>query len=40
MSGLLDVATVPYKVIEGLLKHPLTDSVLKKFIADYAKAFN
>ncbi|MEO1584500.1 MAG: fructose-6-phosphate aldolase [Planctomycetota bacterium] len=34
-----DVATVPFKVIEGLLKHPLTDSGLETFIADYAKAF-
>ncbi|MEL7484443.1 MAG: fructose-6-phosphate aldolase [Planctomycetota bacterium] len=34
-----DVATVPYGVIEGLLKHPLTDNGLEKFLADYAKAF-
>lgn len=34
-----DVATVPFKVIEGLLKHPLTDQGLEKFLADYQKAF-
>ncbi|MEM1071836.1 MAG: fructose-6-phosphate aldolase [Planctomycetota bacterium] len=34
-----DVATVPFGVIKSLLKHPLTDSGLEKFLADYAKAF-
>lgn len=34
-----DVATVPYNVIAGLLKHPLTDSGLEKFVQDYKKAF-
>ncbi|MGP1272620.1 MAG: fructose-6-phosphate aldolase [Phycisphaerales bacterium] len=34
-----DVATVPFSVIKGLLKHPLTDAGLEKFLADYAKAF-
>ena len=33
-----DVATIPYKVISGALKHPLTDIGLEKFIADYKKA--
>jgi transaldolase len=32
-----DVATVPLKVILDLLKHPLTDSGLEKFLADYKK---
>lgn len=32
-----DVATCPLKVITGLLKHPLTDQGLEKFLADYAK---
>ncbi|MEM9981232.1 MAG: fructose-6-phosphate aldolase [Bacteroidota bacterium] len=32
-----DVATCPLKVIMGLLKHPLTDSGLEKFLADYKK---
>ncbi|MEO0511349.1 MAG: fructose-6-phosphate aldolase [Planctomycetota bacterium] len=34
-----DVATVPFKVIEGLLKHPLTDAGLEKFLADYRGKF-
>lgn len=34
-----DVATVPFKVIADTLKHPLTDSGLEKFVADYKKAF-
>jgi transaldolase len=33
-----DVCTMPLKVIEQLLKHPLTDIGLEKFIADYRKA--
>ncbi|MEM8939076.1 MAG: fructose-6-phosphate aldolase [Bacteroidota bacterium] len=32
-----DVATCPLSVITGLLKHPLTDSGLEKFLADYEK---
>lgn len=32
-----DVATVPLKAILALLNHPLTDSGLEKFLADYAK---
>lgn len=32
-----DVATMPLKVIEQLLKHPLTDSGLERFIADWEK---
>jgi len=32
-----DVATVPLKAIMQLLNHPLTDSGLEKFLADYAK---
>jgi transaldolase len=34
-----DVATVPFKVIAGSMKHPLTDVGLERFIADYKKAF-
>jgi len=34
-----DVATVPFDVIDGMMKHPLTDIGLEKFIADYKKAF-
>ncbi|MDX2361358.1 MAG: fructose-6-phosphate aldolase [Crocinitomicaceae bacterium] len=32
-----DVATVPLKAIKALLNHPLTDSGLEQFLADYAK---
>lgn len=32
-----DVATMPLNVIEQLLKHPLTDSGLEKFLADWDK---
>ena len=33
-----DVMTGPLSAIKGLLKHPLTDSGLAKFLADHAKA--
>lgn len=33
-----DVVTCPLSVITGLLKHPLTDSGLEKFLADHKKA--
>ena len=32
-----DVVTCPLKVITGLLKHPLTESGLEKFLSDYNK---
>lgn len=32
-----DVATMPLSVIKGLLKHPLTDSGLERFLADWDK---
>ena len=32
-----DVATCPLNVITGVLKHPLTDSGLEKFLADHKK---
>ena len=32
-----DVMTGPLNAIMGLLKHPLTDSGLKKFLEDYKK---
>jgi len=32
-----DVVTAPLKAILGLLKHPLTDKGLEKFLADYHK---
>ena len=30
-----DIATVPYKVIEQMLKHPLTESGIEKFLKDW-----
>lgn len=33
-----DVMTAPLSVIQALLKHPLTDSGLEKFLADHKKA--
>jgi transaldolase len=33
-----NVATIPFKVIEQLVKHPLTDQGLKLFTADYEKS--
>ncbi|EUJ47559.1 fructose-6-phosphate aldolase [Paenilisteria rocourtiae] len=30
-----DIATIPYKVYEQMLKHPLTDSGIEKFLADW-----
>ena len=32
-----DVATVPFSVLDQLVKHPLTDIGLKKFLADWEK---
>jgi transaldolase len=32
-----DVATMPYKVLEQLLKHPLTDIGLERFLKDWEK---
>ncbi|WP_394523184.1 fructose-6-phosphate aldolase [Lacrimispora sp. JR3] len=34
-----DIATVPYKVLEQMTKHPLTDQGIVKFQEDYRKAF-
>ena len=32
-----DVMTGPLSAMEALMKHPLTDIGLEKFLADYAK---
>lgn len=32
-----DICTMPYKVIDQLVKHPLTDIGLEKFLADWKK---
>ena len=34
-----DIATVPYKVIEQCLRHPLTDAGIEKFKKDYIAVF-
>lgn len=34
-----DIATIPYKTIEKMLKHPLTDQGIAKFQADYKAVF-
>jgi transaldolase len=33
-----DVATMPYKVLEQLMRHPLTDIGLERFLKDWEKA--
>lgn len=33
-----DIATVPYEVLERMIRHPLTDVGLERFLADWAKA--
>lgn len=35
----IDIATLPYKVIMQMMKHPLTDIGIEKFLEDYKKAF-
>jgi len=35
-----DIATIPFKVIEQLMKHPLTDRGIKQFLADWEKVKN
>jgi transaldolase len=35
-----DVATIPYKVIEQLVKHPLTDIGIERFLEDWKKFQN
>lgn len=34
-----DIATVPYKVIEQMIHHPLTDAGIEKFVKDYEAVF-
>ena len=34
------IATIPYKVIVQMSKHPLTDAGIAKFMADWNKTFN
>ncbi|MEG0283742.1 MAG: fructose-6-phosphate aldolase [Erysipelotrichales bacterium] len=35
-----DIATIPYKVIEGMFNHPLTDKGIENFKKDWENAFN
>jgi len=32
-----DIATIPFNVIEQLIKHPLTDIGIQRFLEDYKK---
>jgi transaldolase len=32
-----DIGTMPFKVLESMYKHPLTDSGIERFMADYRK---
>jgi transaldolase len=32
-----DIATIPFKVIEQLVKHPLTDVGIQRFLSDWEK---
>jgi transaldolase len=32
-----DVATIPFKVIEAMARHPLTDLGIERFLADWDK---
>ncbi len=32
-----DIATMPFKVLESLVKHPLTEQGIERFLADYRK---
>lgn len=34
-----DIATIPFKVIEQMLKHPLTDKGIDTFLSDYKKIY-
>jgi len=33
-----DIATVPFKIIEQMFRHPLTDTGIEKFLSDYKAA--
>lgn len=35
-----DIATIPFKVIEQMLKHPLTDKGIEGFLSDYKRVFS
>jgi len=33
------IATIPYKIIKQMIKHPLTDAGIEKFLSDWQQAF-
>ncbi len=33
------IATIPYKIIKQMIKHPLTDAGIEKFLSDWQEAF-
>ena len=33
------IATIPYNIIKQMLKHPLTDAGIEKFLHDWKQAF-
>ncbi|MGI6452808.1 MAG: fructose-6-phosphate aldolase [Syntrophomonadaceae bacterium] len=33
------IATIPYKIIKEIIKHPLTDAGIERFLSDWKKAF-
>ena len=33
-----DIATIPYKIIESMIKHPMTDNGIQRFLADWVAA--
>lgn len=35
-----DIATVPYKIFESMMKHPLTESGIEKFLSDWESVKN
>ncbi|TET80149.1 MAG: fructose-6-phosphate aldolase, partial [Candidatus Cloacimonadota bacterium] len=35
-----DIATIPFKVIEKMFQHPLTDIGIERFLADWKKVQN
>ena len=35
-----DIATVPYKVLMQMIKHPLTDAGIERFVKDWESVFN
>lgn len=35
-----DIATIPYKVLQQMIKHPLTDIGIERFLADWEKVKN